>query len=399
MRVFNLKNWAESSQYHSQSSAAAATSTTIATSTSGLPSSFGSSFEHLSLARPLQEVAILQKLSSSPHPNVARMIRHFRAPTSDQYHMLARTFESDNPQAIYTAGHTSDFLLLQQCSVLTLSKHFENLRMKHFGVVPETDVLVTVSQLNLGIAHLVKNHITHCSINPNSVYIDESDANRLLLANFSQSIEFSEDFSSIRDIQSRLRSQFHSKGCQLSLCPEVAQWLLETETDYCYVQHNMRTLFATNDSYAAGRMIYSLLLGESHEALQQIDTTARQQLDYCSSITPLPQISHLSPQCNYLLQKLVSPNISERLRPIEAAVASLVLLFGPRPSRVRSLEECHQWLLAETMQFYMRPALPDSVDSDTIDIYKTLLCIYLSVANVAPCLVWKCCSFFKHLPA
>lgn len=393
MRVFNLKNWAESSQYHSQNPAA--------TSTTALPSSLSSSFEHLSLSRPLQEVACLQKLSSAPHPNIAEMVCHFRATTSDQHHRFARNLDADNPQAVYTAGDTTDFVLMK-CPTITLSKHFENLRRKHCGVIPETEVLVTLAQLNLGIAHLVKNWIAHCSINPNNIFIEEEDGNRLLLANFAQSIEFSQDLTAMKDVQATLRSQLKSKSSRVSsLCPEVVQWLQEqqeTETDYCHVQHNARTLFATSDSYAAARMLYLLLLGDSHKTVPQLDAVMQQdQSSYHSS--PLPYINSLSTQCNHLLQKLLSPKLSERMRPIEGAVASLVLLFGPHPLQVHSIEDCHQWLLAEAMQLYMRPVLTGSNNSDTSEVYKRLLCMYLTVADKAPCLVWKLCSLFKHLSA
>ena len=391
MRVFNLKNWSESSQYHSLTPVA------VTTSTAGLPSNLSSSFEQLSLSRPLQEVACLQRLSSVPHPNIAPMVCHFKATTSDQHLMLARNFDPENPQAVYTAAPNSDYLLVQT-STLTLSKHFENLRKKHYGIVPETNVLATLAQLNLGIAHLVKNQIAHCSINPDNVYIDDADSNRLLVANFSQSIQFGSDLCTMEDVRSNLRLQLKSKGSSLSLCPEVIQWLQETDTDYCYIQHDTKTLFITNDSYSAARMIYSLLLGESHENIRHSDTARSQDhSNRLDSSASLPHINSLSPQCNHLLQKLMSPNISERLRPIEAAVASLVLLFGPRPSQVHSIEDCHQWLLAEAMQFYMRPVLSDSNDSDASELYSRLLYMYLTVADKAPCLVWKFCSFFKSL--
>jgi serine/threonine protein kinase len=393
VRVFNLKNWSESSQYHSL----APPPTT--TSTCGLPSNFSSSFEQLSLSRPLQEVACLHKLSHVLHPNIAPMVCHFKATTSDQHIMLARNFDAENLQALYTAAPNSDYLLVRT-STLTLTKHFENLRKRHYGIIPETNVLVTLAQLNLGIAHLVKNQISHCSINPDNIYIDDEDRNRLLLANFSQSVEFGTDLGTMEEVRSNLRLQFRSKANNLHLCPEVVQWLQETDTDYCYIQHDTKTLFVTNDSYSGARMIYSLLLGELHESVQQLDAARSQVLDRTSrlsSTTALPRISSLSPQCNHLLQRLVAPNISERLRPIEAAVASLVLLFGPRPSQVNSIEDCHQWLLAEAMQFYMRPVLSDSSDSDTSELYSRLLFMYLTIADKAPCLVWKFCSLFKSL--
>ena len=398
MKVFNLKSWSESSEYHSQNLPAVVTSSAgIGTSTVALPTNVSSSSDFLSLTRPLQEVATLQKLSSSLHPNIGHMIHHFRATTSDQCHMLARKFDSDNPQAVYTAGHTTDFLLLQS-STLSLSQHFDNLRKNHCGVVPETEVLVTIAQLNLGIAHLVKNQISHCCITPENVYVNK-ESNRMLLANFSQSIQFIEDLSSMKEVQSQLRTKLRSKCVKLCLSPEVLEWVEETETGYCLVQENMRTLFTTNDSYAAAHLIYSLLLGESHDFVKQLVATSRQQRDSDSFyMSPtLPQISSLSPQCNHLLQKLVSPNLCERLKPIEAAMASLMLLFGPRPLQIQSLEDCHRWLLAETMQLYMRPVLTDSNNSDICEIHKWLLCVYLTVANTAPCLVWKMCSFFKHL--
>ena len=282
-------------------------------------------------------------------------------------------------------------------STLTLAKHFENLRKKHYGIIPESSILATLAQLNLGIAHLVKNQVSHCSIHPENIYIDDEDRNRLLLANFSQSIEFGTDLCSMEEIRSNLRLQLKLKANNLSLCPEVVQWLQETDSDYCYVQHDTKTLFITNDSYSAARMIYSLLLGESHESVQQLDAARSQDHTGRLSSTSLPRINSLSPQCNHLLQKLVSPNISERLQPIEAAVASLVLLFGPRPSQVHSIEDCHQWLLAEAMQFYMHPVLSDSNNSDTSELYSRLLYMYLTVADRAPCLVWKYCSFFKSL--
>ena len=377
----------ESSEYHSLNTGATAVTTTT---TIGLPSNFSSSFEHLSLSRPLQEVACLQKLSTSPHPNVVQLVRHFRATTSDRCHMIARNINPGNPQAVYSASPTADYLLTQSTTT-TLSKHFENLQKKHCGVVPEADVLIILAQLNLGISHLCANGISHCAINANNVYVNEGDGNRLMLANFSRSVQFSADLSKMSDVRSCLRSNLQSKTSNLNLCPEVVEWANELETDFSsYVQHDTQAIFATNDSYSAAQMVYSLLVRDLHESFQSLDS--RDCYGY-----PLPHISSLSPQCNHLLQKLVSRKVSERLGPMEAAVASLVLLFGPKPIQVHSIEDCHQWILAETMQLYMRPVLTDSHDSELSVPHKRLLYMYLIVAHKSPQLLWKLCSFFKRM--
>ena len=375
VKLFNLKNWEESSQYHCLIPGTSSCETVPSLQSVSQPQA--------------HEVAVLKQLSHLPHPNIIQLVSQFKANVGDQYDTFAHNVNPTNPKAMYSTAPTGEFLLLRSPD-LKLSTYFEDLHKRHKHCIPEAVMLHTLAQLLLAVTNLLRNNIAHCSIKPENIYIDTKDRDTILLANFSHSIQLSTqklNVEAVQRIQQRLACSDH---CTLS--PEIAKSVEECGLEYAFSHGSLQTLFATNDSYTVGRMMYRLLLGESHEFVKRSSSNFY-------SYDQIPTLDNLSPQCNHLLKKLIACNPKERLSALDSALASLVLLFGPRLSQVSTVEDCHQWLLAESMEFYMRPVLsdyksPSGEDLDACDSYSKLLCMYLIVAGADPKRVLNASRFF-----
>ena len=382
MKVYDLKNKYESTTYHSFSDEGSFSS--LLADTIGSPQ--------------LLETSLLTQLSYSPHPNIAGMIANFRAYTNEQHEMFAQQLNPDNPKKMYTTARTADFLILQS-PIVPLSEYHETQKRtrKLIGrgseVVHETVVLSTLSQLLLAVGHLINNQIAHCAVSLNSTFIDENDSNTLLLSNFSHAVQLSsqkQNLERIRLTQCRLLADLSNslgnRHCVLS--PEVVEAVENSELENAFLNGELKTLFAKNDVYAAAWMVYCWVLSKSHSFLNQ---DRRKPYSY----NDIPYISDFSPQCNHLLRKLIAYDQKERLSPMEGAMACFVLIFGPTISSMKSEDQCNEWLLAETVEFYMRPVLVDSKVRDYTDSVSKLLCLYLTVASSNPSGVWNACRFFS----
>lgn len=379
MKIFDLKNKLESSSYH-----------------------YSFDDQPLSLlsgdVSQLQEVSLLAQLSKSPHPNIANLISSFKANTSEQHELFAQQLNPDNPRKIYTTARTADFIILE-LPKLQLGNFFESHRRtqklvsRGCNVIPESTVLSVLSQVLLAVSHLIKNQIAHCAVTSSNVYIDRDDSNSILLSNFSHAVQLNSQKLSMETIsqtQTRLRSEVNcnpsDRHCVLA--PEVVEVIENCELEKCFLQGRFKNVFAKNDTYGAAWMVYGWLLSKSHTFLNQ-DRGKPYAYD------EIPNLSDFSPQCNHLLKKLIAYDHKERLTPMEGAIACFVLIFGPATSEIKSEDQCYKWLLAETVEFYMRPVLVDSKVRDYTDTFSKLLCVYLAVASSNPRRVWEACKFFS----
>jgi len=109
----------------------------------------------------------------------------------------------------------------------------------------------------------------------------------------------------------------------------------------------------------------------------------------------IPYLEGLSPRCNQLLRKLVACNPKDRLSALQGAVCSLVLLYGPKETEVTSLDDCHRWLFAETLELHLRPVLKGYENVDLADAKSKLRYIYLTVAD--PKHIWEACKLFHQV--
>lgn len=378
VKIFDLKNKLESSSYHY--------------SFDDRPISLFSDTSQL------QEVSLLAHLSKSPHPNIASLITSFKANTSEQHELFAQQLNPDNPKKIYTTARTADFIVLEWpkvklCDFLESQRRTRNLVSRSCDVIPESTVLSMLSQLLLAVSHLIKNQIAHCAVSSTNVYIDKDDSNSILLSNFSHAVQLNSQKLNVERIsqtQARLRSEVN---CNLSdrhcvLAPEVVEAVEKSELELAFLQGRFKNIFAKNDTYSAAWMVYSWFLNKSHSFLNR-----DRGKPYCYDEIPI--LSEFSPQCNHLLKKLVAYDQKERLTPMEGAIACFVLIFGPATSDIKTEDQCYKWLLAETVEFYMRPVLVDSKVRDYTDSFSKLLCVYLAVASSNPRRVWEACRFFS----
>ena len=381
VRIYDLKNKEDSSSYHY--------------SFDDRPVSL------VSTSTPLQEVSLLSELSKAPHPNITSLIASFRAFTSEQHELFAQQMNPENPKKIYTTAPVADCIILEQPKI-QLCEFFESQRrsrkcFRSYDVIPESTVLSLLSQLLLAVSHLVKNQIAHCAIMSSNVHVDQDNSNSIQLCNFSQAVQLNSKklgLERIRLTQARLKSEV---CCDMSnrhcvLAPEVVEAVENSELEMAFIRGSYKNIFAKNDTYGAALMVYNCFLNKSHSFLNR---NQRKPYEYHE----IPDLSEFSPQCNHLLKKLVAYDHKERLTPMEGAIACFVLIFGPVISDMKNEDQCYKWLLAETVEFYMRPVLVDSKMRDYTDSFSKLLCMYLAVASSNPRKVWEACRFFSSCVA
>lgn len=339
----------------------------------------------------------MSHLSHTPHPGVVELLARFKAYTSEQHELFAQQMNPDNPKKIYTTGRIADFLVLQSPKT-NLREYLDVIRtmrksLRSSEIFSEEMVLSVLSQVLLAVVHLVNNQIAHCAVSSCNVFIDESDRNRVLLSNFSHAIQLNsqkQDLERVRQMHSRLRADISNnpgnRHCMLS--PEIMQAVETSELENAFQRGELKTLFAKSDTYGAASMVYSWCLSDSHSFMRRDRLRPYTYND-------IPYLSEFSPQCNHMLRKLVAYDHKERLSPMEGAMVCFVLIFGPTFSDIKTEDECYKWLLAETVQFYMRPVLVDSKVRDYSDPSSMLLCMYLTVASCNPRGVWEACKFLN----
>ena len=381
-KIFDLKNKYESSTYHHSIE----------------EGSFSSPFPDPLSSPQLQEIVVLTHLHDFPHPNIVEMTDSFKANTNEQHELFAHQMNPEKPKKMYTTGRIADFMILQSPR-MHLKEYLENLRMmkksvRNCEVFPETMVLSVLSQVLLAVGHLVHNQIAHCAVSSKSVFIDENNSGHVMLSNFSHAVQLNskkQDLEGIRLIHSKLKAELDNNLCNRHcvLSPEVVEAVETSELEAALQQGKLCDLFAKNDSYSAGWMIYSWFLSKSHDFICQ-----HRVKPYCYD--EIPYLSEFSPQCNHLLKKLVAYDTKERLDPMKAAMACFILIFGPAIADIKTKDECSKWLLAETVEFYMRPVLVDSKVKDYTDSLSKLLCLYLTIASTNPKGVWEACRFFSE---
>lgn len=350
------------------------------------------------LSLHLPEISLLTQLSMTPHPNITEMITSFRANTNERHELFAQQMNPDSPKKMYTTARTADFIVIRSPKV-NLGAHLEMLRrntkaLKLSDVFPERMVLSVLSQVLLAVGHLVYSQIAHCAVSMCNICIDEKDSDRIVLANFSYAVQLNsqkQNLERVRQMHSRLQADIGSnlrKG-HCMLAPEVVEAVENSELESAFLQGELKHVFAKSDTFSAAWMIYTWFLGASHSFIHQDRIKPY-------AYSNIPYLSQFSPHCNQLLRKLVAYDSKERLSPMEGVMACFVLIFGPNISSISTEEECYKWLLAETVEFYMRPVLVDSKVRDYSDSLSKLLCVYLTVASSNPRAVWEACRFFSN---
>ncbi len=387
VRVFDLKNKYQSSAYHYSMDEVSSSSLTL---------------PDMPLSPQCTETNLLTQLSENPHPNIPVLIASFKAKTIEQHELFAQQLNPDNPKKMYTTARVADFMVLQLPRLLLsdycdTQKQSGNLINRSSDSVPsETIALGVMAQLLLAVGHLINNKISHCAVLSCNVYVDEEDNNTILLSNFSHAVQLNsqkQNLKVIRQAELRLKDDLsktlHDRNCVLS--PEIVEAVDNSDLENAFLHGELQDLFAKNDTYGVARTIYCWLLSNSsHHSFLDQDRVRPYGYD------DIPYLSDFSPQLNHLLRKLIAYDHRERLNPIQGALACFVLLFGPRISDIKSEEQCYKWLLAETVEFYMKPVLVDSDRRDCTERFSKLLCIYLTVASSNPKGVWDACRFFSQ---
>ena len=324
------------------------------------------------------------------------MTNSFKANTNEQHELFAQQMNPEKPKKMYTTGRIADFMILQSPRV-NLKEHLETVgkikNTRSSEVFPEAMVLSVLSQVLLATGHLVHNQIAHCAVSSSNVFVDEKNGNQVILSNFSHAIQLNsrkQTLEGVRHAQSKLKTDIdrniNTRHCVLS--PEVVEAVENSKLEAAFLQGKLNDLFAKNDCYSAAWMIYRCFLN-SHPFVQQDRVKPY-------SYSEIPYLRELSPQCNHLLKKLIAYDTKERLPPMKAAIACFVSIFGPAIADIQTEEGCYKWLLAETVEFYMRPVLVDSEVKDYTDSLSKLLCLYLAIASSNPKGVWDACKFFSE---
>jgi len=321
-------------------------------------------------ALDISEVSILQQLNQNPHPNIAKFQSHFTANVGHHYDRFAQ--QLTHHDELYVTSTVADCIVLSTPSK-TLRRYFDELRTNSVGGISEKRVLFVLAQLLLGIAQLNRNGISHNSISTENVFVNTHDRDTVVISNFGSAI------SSTDGSLSKLPNK------QIRVCPEVREALEMTQPGDLV---DLSDILRTSDSYAAAQTMYELKLGPNHNFIRELN-------GICYSYDHIPDLDGFSSLSNHLLKKLFAYEATERLCALEGGICSLILLFGPLPSQMNSVMDCKEWLLAETVEFYLRPSLKDISNSDYTDPLDKLHCMYLTLGNSSPNLIWNACKMFQ----
>ena len=373
-RIFNLKDQEDSACYHQLC---------ISPVTSSFASvvEYDDAVEEVLRDPVLNEVSVLRKLSACPF--IAGLISHFQADT-DRYSVFAKQFSPEDPSKMYTTAKQGDFFLCE-VSGTTLDKYFEEKQLQNCPNFEE-DIVVILVQVLLAVAYFNVNGIVHCAVVPENIFVENAEQLSIRLAEFSHAIQLNPQTSEvIGATEESLASNITRLRC-CSLPHEVIECVQASMLENKLLYGHLTDLFLKADSFAAGKMIYKLLLGQTHEFLQE----------NCTTSTPLLRM--LSSDLNQLLKSLVAVDPNERLSAIDGALCCMVLLFGPSPTEIEQPHDSQRWILSEAMEFYMRPVLRDSGDMspEYADIKSKLLCMYLAIGDADPERVFKASRFFTE---
>ena len=331
------------------------------------------------LQESTNETTILQQVP--PHPNIAGLVHRCKSST-EGYAKHVKKLDREDAKVAYTVAPTGEFLFLPYCEK-SLAEYLAEQKQQQVAQlssgITEEDILTILAQLLLGISHLKRHHVAHCAITPENVLIDEG-RKVLMLTNFSYAVNLKpRSLDAVRSAVSRLKCNSSSRV----LAPEVFRSVQCLNAESSYFQENLEKLLRGNDCYAAGRIIYEFLLSRS--------------LGFCElehyTQEDIPYLESLSPRCNQILKKLVACDPAERFSALEGAMCCMLLLFGPRATEMTSLDDCHQWMFSENMEFFMKPVLQRSSVDQSSEAGSKLHYIYLTIAN--PERIWDTCRFFK----
>lgn len=321
-------------------------------------------------ADPCEEAAILLKLP--PHPNVVALL-NYKLSSTESFAMHIRDLDLEDRSTAYRMAPTAQLLFFNAYKK-TLADYFVEQKSQSPLGISEEEILSILLQMLLGVAHLESHHVAHCAITPESVAVlDDRKGLTLMLTDFSTAVDLRSQES---DPQMATLSRL--AGHTQSLAPELLQKLCSLQemtgdgaSDDFSIAGDLEDLFEGSDTFSVGRVIYSLL-GED-----RIEGES-------------PYLDRFSPRCNRILSGLVCHSRKDRMPALDAAMCCMLLLFGPERSTVHSVEDCHRWMLSETIEFYMKPVLK-GITEDYTSVRSKLHYTYLTIAD--PDKIWKAHKF------
>lgn len=334
----------------------------------------------------------LAKIMASlpPHPNVVTALHMFVGPCADVSAYLKRLRPPSLPPwghdvavpcYVYAPSWNRAEHVFLPTRDLTLGSYFAEQKLNHpqppFGTCEE-EILIILSQVLLGVAHLNRHHVLHCGISPDCIHYQKRD-NLLAVGDLSRAInlcDVSEDALRVALWETR------DEGNPLFVGPEVHAVMFEENLDdFLAACDDLSLLVSNSDSFAVGRMIYDLF----HAGGRPLDWDRMADSD-------LPTLGYFSPQFNRILKGLAAHDPIDRIRASQGAFDCLALLFGPNADKVQSADDCHKWMFSESLELYMHPAFTEQAGT-VVDAKKKLHFMYLSMAD--PETVWEACQFLS----
>ena len=329
-------------------------------------------------------LSCLAKVLSSlpPHPNVAAAVHMFVGPCANVSVYLKRLrpppMGPGTPCYVYAPTWKRAEHIFLHSYDLTLGRYFAEQKLKHpqppYGMCEE-EILVTLSQVLLGVAHLNRHHLLHCAISPECIHYLKRE-NLLVVGDLGGAISL----CNLREESLRMALWDLSERGVLYVAPEV-RCIVHERDGHFPPSYDLSLFVSKSDSFAVGRMMYELFRADS--CLLDWEHMAESEL---------PSLSYFSPQFNRILRGLVAYNPTKRTPASQGAFNCLALLFGPHTGRVQSAEDCHKWMFSESMELYMHPVLKGCVE-DMVDTKSKLHYMYLAMAD--PEKVWEACQFLS----
>ena len=315
-----------------------------------------------------------------PHPNCMPLVHYYIGSTHD-FEEQIKAFIPESHMRSSQIAPTTTFLVMPACKQTLLSFVREKTKqnpISPFGI-KEDYILCIIAQLLLCVAHLRRYDIVHRDVKADNVFILEDGC--VMLGDFGHAKSLKSDSGSripFRDKNEARAGNAHAWS------PELHDHHRNDPVTIPCKYHD--ELFDKSDVYAIGRMIYHLFYKG-----QSCNFPSHDSGDVYYKHTKIPAIPNLSTTLNALLTQLVRSQPKKRFTALEGSNVAFVILFEEKLNSVVSLDDCHKWIFAESMEIYLN-GCKEKISG--CNLMSAMLFSFLSTTT--PAHLWNAIQFVRR---
>jgi len=316
-----------------------------------------------------------------PHPNCMPLVHYYIGSTND-FEEQIKAFIPESHMRSSQIAPTTTFLVMPACKQTLLS--FVREKAKQNPISPfdieEDYILCIIAQLLLSVAHMRRYDIVHRDVKADNVFILED--NSVMLADFGHAKSLKSDSGSripFRDKNEARAGNAHAWS------PEIYD---HHHNDPMTIPCKyLDELYDKSDVFAVGRMIFHMFL----KGGQARSFPSHENGDTYYKHTKIPNIPNFSTALNALLTQLVRSQPKKRFTALEGSNVAFVMLFEEKLSSVVSLDDCHKWIFAESVEIYLNEC-KEKISSS--NLMSTMLFSFLSTTT--PSHLWNALQFVRR---